>query len=288
MSGFTAPVTGNDEKRRLDNIELIPPGFQLCTLYAMTELGIVEGGNYGPKHKIQLIFEFPQHYRKFYEDSDAKPAAIFCTETFSMNKKANWRNKFIQPMSGVVLTDETAGRYDISQLLGKSFVATIVHSADGKWANIQSISPLNEQNCLMFGLDNPVVEQINKTIFYTLAQGFDTPEFGQLPKGLREKISQSEQGRAFAKDGGKFAEYVKDNSSEVPSENAPLPPSAPSAPSKSGLVMIDKTNTYEQYIKAGWTDEQLIEHGKAKLVENNPVQTPPSPHSDDDGNDVPF
>ena len=283
MSGFTAPVdNGNNSFKRLDNIELIPPGFQLCTLFSMTELGIIEGGSFGAKHRRQLVFEFPQHFRKFYEDGDAKPAAIFCTETFSMNKKSNLRNKFVQPRSGEVLTDETSGRYDISHLLGRHFVATIVHSSDGKWANIQSISPLNDQNMLMFGLEKPTIEQINKTVFYTLSQGFDTPEFGQLPKGLREKIAGSEQGRAFAKTGGKFAEYVKDQSANAPVVS---PPSSPTA-TGSTISMINKEHSYEAYIKAGWTDAQLIENGLATKSDDGVPSAPPqSPHED---SEVPF
>jgi hypothetical protein len=261
MTTFTAPIGGDSKK--IDNVELIPVGFQLCTFYGLCDIGTQDGGMYGPKHKVNLAFEFPLQYRVFYEGDDAKPSCVFQFESMSMHKDGNLRSKFIEPMIGRKLTDAEAGSFDISQLLGKQFIATIAHSPDGNWANIQSITPLNEQNKAMFQLDTPHVAQINDTYFFHLSQGFDSENYATLPKFLREKLINSHEGIAHKAVGGIFREAV-----------AGTAPSPATTSGQGGLEMIDKTVTYEAYIQAGWTDEQLITNGKAKRIA---AIAPPTP-----------
>ena len=50
--------------------------------------------------------------------------------------------------------------------------------------------------------------------------------------------------------------------------------------------MINKEHSYEAYIKAGWTDAQLIENGLATKSDAGVPSAPPqSPH---DNEEVPF
>jgi hypothetical protein len=258
MSGFTAPIGG--DSKRVDNVALIPAGFALCTFYGICDIGTVEGGNYGPRHKVNLAFEFPKEMRLFYEGDDPKPSCIFAFETLSMHSDSNLRKRFIEPMNGGrKFTDQEAVAFDLSSLLGKHYIATIAHSPDGKWANIQSLVPLNEQNKDMFGLPTSNIPQINKTYYFNLDQGFTSENFATLPKFLREKLMGSEEGKAYKLSGGVFAEPIDNNSNSVVTPK---------------LRMIDTTVSYEDYIAGGWTDEQLIAHGKAEKVA--PV-TPPAP-----------
>ena len=262
---FTAP-TG--DTKRIENVELIPTGMQICTLYSMIDFGHQET-NFGLKPQIKLAFEFPDHMRIFYEGNEAKPASVFEKEMLSMNAKSNLRKKFIQPMINRIMTDDEAAVYNISQLLGKHYVATISHSPDGKWANIQSICPLDEKNMLMFGLTSPNIPIINKLQFFHLSQGFHSAEFGFLPRKIREGLMTSSEGQKHKLSGGTFAEPPKtDNSSS--NAMAGAPPQGSAVPN--GLIMIDQAVTYDAYIKAGWNDQQLIDHGKAKR--NAPVETP--------------
>ncbi len=257
MNGFTAPLGG--DSKRIDNVELIHIGFQLCTFYGLCDIGTQDSGQFGPRHKVNLAFEFPKHYRVFYEGDDAKPACVFQFETLSMNKDSNLRGKFVEPMIGRKLTDAEAEVFDISSLLGKQYIATIVHSPDGKWANIQSIIALNEQNKAMFQLPTPTIEQINPTYFFHLSQGFESKNFENLPKFLREKhLMTSQEGIAHRAKGGIFAEPPKTNGNVQ----------------QGGIEMIDKTITYEAYKASGWTDELLIEKGIAKRIV---ASAPPAP-----------
>lgn len=264
MSGLRASAKGGDSKR-IDNVELIPTDFQLCTLYGIIDLGTQPDDKFGPAHKVNLAFEFPEHFRVYYEGNESQPASIFVTETLSMHEKSNLRKRMVQPMNGSIMTDNEAEEFDISSLLGKHFVASISHSPDGKWANIQSITPLTEQNRKLFSLEEASVKQINPTAFFTLEQGFESDNFAKLNNNVREKLINSQEGKEYALSGGKFAEKVKrDIDGGVQSPNAP----------QGKLIMVDDTYTYKQMIDAGWTDEGLIAEGKARL--NNPAP-PPTP-----------
>lgn len=266
MSGLRASSKGGNSQR-VDNVELIPAGFQLCTLYGIIQLGTQPAkGDYSPSDKVRLAFEFQDHYRVFFEGNDAQPASIFVTETLSMHEKANLRKKYVQPMSGNSMTDDEADKFDISSLLGQSFVANISHSPDGKWANIESITPLTEQNRQMFPNDP---SQVNKTQFFTTEQGYESENFAMLSNSVREKIMNSAEGKEYALSGGNFAEKMKNETTTAAASSPQGPPS-----SGGNLVMIDKTFTYEEMIKSGWTDELLIANGKAKI--NQPAP-PPAP-----------
>ena len=63
----------------------------------------------------------------------------------------------------------------------------------------------------------------------------------------------------------------------------PQMPPATAAPSQPMLTMIDKSVSYEQYKAAGWSDQQLIDHGKAIMMPalndvfpSQPVAGPPA------------
>lgn len=269
--GLKASTKGGDSKK-LDNVALITAGFQLCTLYGMAELGTIDGGNFGPRHKLNLAFEFPTNMRVFYEGDDPKPACIFQDETLSMHEKSNLRTKFIQPMNGGAMSDAEAEDFEISSLLGKHFIATIAHSPDGKWANIQSLIPLMEQNKNAVNLSSINVEQINPTYYFDNGLGYESENFATLPKFVREKILGSTEAKGHQMSGGKFAEYInthKEGNETTTSAVAPPPGSA-----SGKLQMIDATIPYEDYIAQGWTDALLVEHGKAKIIV---AVAPPAP-----------
>ena len=273
MNGTTqmiAPVGG--DSKRIDNVELIPAGLQLCTLFSMCDVG-TQDGNFGPKHQIRLVFEFPQHYRVFYEGDDPKPACIFCTESYSMNKDSNLRKKFVQPMTRV-LTEEEAAVFDISQLLGKHYVATIAHSTDGKWANIISIIPLNTSNMALFQLTTPAIAQVNKTCFYSLTQGFVSVNFGELPNKVRDLIINSAEGKQHKLGGGQFTAKVETNGAQNVATGIQ---NVAAAAGTGQLIWLATDATYDQYKSGGWTDELMISHGKAKRAEVVVAPTPVAP-----------
>lgn len=273
MSGFTAPVGGDSKK--LDNVPLLPTGDQVCTFYGLADLGTQEGGNYGAKHKCMLAFEFPQEKRVFYEGDPEKPCVIFDDQTLSMAEKANLRKLYIHQMLERKLTDDEAAKFHIDTLLGQSYVATISHSACGKYANISSIRPLNERNMLMFGLPTiDAVPKINPPFYFHSNQGYQSENFKNLPKFIREKIKQSHEGQAYARTGGVFAE---------PDANAtPGAPGAAPTGARTLQMKPDSKFTYEQLKANNWTEQQMVDNGyatwAAPVAPPEPItNTPPPP-----------
>lgn len=257
---MTAPVqAGGAEKLE---VEKVPTGFQLCTLYGIVDLQTQSTERFGNKHRLGMSFEFPQQMRVFYEGDEPRPSSSYMENTYSMNEKSRLR-LLVKGMLNRGLTDKEAEVFDISSLLGKSFVATVVHSADGKYANIDALSPLTDQSCKMFGLNSPAdVTRINDLYFWAGVQGYQCENFKGLPNFIRDKIKDSVEGKTHIASGGTFIEPdPKDNTQNVAK--------------KRKLIMIATDYTYEQYA-ATWTDEQLVEAGKARWEE--PV-APPAPVS---------
>jgi len=50
---MTAPVSGGGDSKKLET-ELIPAGFQICTLYGMASIGSHEIGKHGFKNRLML------------------------------------------------------------------------------------------------------------------------------------------------------------------------------------------------------------------------------------------
>lgn len=261
MSGFTAPV---GDSKKIENVELIPQGFQLCTLTALIDVGHQEG-KFGLKRQCKMIFEFPLHKRVFYEGEEARPASVIIGETLSLSNGSNLRDKWVPQMFMRVISDEEAKTFDLSQFLGKHYVATIAHSIDGKYANISALTPLDASNCGMFQLTTPSIQQINPTRFFHISQGFESENFANLPKYFRNMLMNSTEGKQHQSVGGKFAEPPKENS------NNGIVNSPPNSNSK--YTWLEQGTTYDQYIAGGWNDTQLLTAGKMKL--NEPVAPPP-------------
>lgn len=63
----------------------------------------------------------------------------------------------------------------------------------------------------------------------------------------------------------------------APQQAAPPMQQAPQQQAAPTLQMIATDYTYQQYIEAGWTDQSLIDHGKAQLVQAAPQQQQAAP-----------
>ena len=258
--------TGGDSKKI--DAEKIPTGMRLCTFHSIVDVGTQEGGQYGPKHRVYLGFEFPQELRVFWEGDEAKPCNIWTMQTMSMHEKSSLRKSYIEPMIGKKLSDTEANAFDMSTLMGKQYIATIAHSADGKYANIVSLTPLTEQGKSMFGITGPI-DQYNNESFFHLSMGFQSDNYKSVPKFLRDKIQLSSEGVSFTTAGGTFP--VIDNTYAPPAVTG-----MPSVlPSLKKLVMLESsTHTELQLITAGWTQQQIVDNGYGKWQE---ATAPPKP-----------
>jgi hypothetical protein len=135
-----------------------------------------------PKRQVFIRFEFPNE-RIDYEKDGKKlngPAILGKTYTASMNEKANLRHD-LESWRGKSFTDEEAEQFDVSAILGKACMISILHVEKGEktYANITSLGKL------MKGIDAKTLLPEIPPIYY----GPDNDSsYQQLPEWIRKKI----------------------------------------------------------------------------------------------------
>ena len=169
----------------------VAAGTYAARCYSMIELGTIKGTYMGEdieSHKVQITWELPTEKKVFKEDKGEQPFSISKEFTLSMHEKANLR-KMLEGWRGKGFTDEEAKCFDITKLLGKPCMLSIIHktSAQGKqYAVISSIATVPK------GMTVP--EQINKTFELSFLD-FNKDNFESLPDWLKDKIKGSKEYR---------------------------------------------------------------------------------------------
>lgn len=269
---FDIPLESGSSNK-IENVELIPVGMNLCTLYGVSDLG-TQSTKFGNKRQIKLAFEFPLERRVFWEGDEAKPSVISTEETMSLAEKANLRKRWIEPMTNIKLGNEQG--FDPTTLIGKNFVATVTHSPDGKWANISSIAPLDERNMKLFDLTTPSYPLVNTSYKFHLDDTFDSEAFASLPKNVRAKLRESTEGEVHLKSGGVFREPVKTEQA-----NTGTAPGGMGTNGKKLVMNPGAQYSYDALKGMNWTDDQIVEQGHATWQQATPppatAQAPSAP-----------
>lgn len=163
------------------DFELAPEGTQVGRCYQIIDLGTHIDKKFGkPKHQVRLGFELPLQLMK-----DGKPFMVSKMYTLSHGDKSNLRadlESWYGKKFNTAALDE-AGGFDLEKVMSRTCLLTIVHSEDGKYANIKTISPLLE------GLECP--PQVNPSFIFTLEE--PDKGFAQLSDGMRKFILDCEE-----------------------------------------------------------------------------------------------
>lgn len=178
------------------NIEIIPEGVYIARCVGLTDLGTQVrefSGKRKEVHEIRIDFELPT-LTYTYEDKETggeitatkMTGAVF---TNSLSAKANLR-KFLEWWRGKKFTKEELEGFDLTKLLGLPCQLQIIHSDDGKWANVSSAMsipaglPIPEatRELTIFSMDE---DKIGQEWFY------DEEAFEKLPEFLQNIISDS-------------------------------------------------------------------------------------------------
>lgn len=160
-----------------------PAGSHIAVCNMVADCGLQPGSQMypSPKRKVYIRFEIPAErvqYEKNGEQVEG-PLTIGSFYTASMNEKATLR-KHLEGWRGRKFTDEQAAQFDVSAILGKAAMLTVVESEhDGKtYSNIAGIGSMPK------GMPSPEAE--NPLLYYDESSS-DT-EYQGLPQWLREKI----------------------------------------------------------------------------------------------------
>ena len=152
----------------------------VCTLVA--DVGLQPGSKLFPDPKIRVFlrFEVPSERIEYEKDGveTEGPAVIYHNWSASMNAKANMR-KAIESWRGAKFTDAEAEQFDVRKLLGRTCLLQVVHSDDGKYANVANIMAPPKGT-------KPLAPE-GKTLYYGPD---DDSQYDALPAFLRKKIDE--------------------------------------------------------------------------------------------------
>ncbi len=178
------------EKKDSDFIQ-VEPGTYVARCYSMIEIGTVETEFNGEKKKsrqVNITWELPTETAVFKEENGPEPFVVSKTYNLSMHEKSTLR-KDLESWRGQGFTEAEAKHFDITKLLGKPCILSIIHEfgktdPTKKYVRISSISKL------MKGQECP--PQINQTRLLSF-ENWDENLFKALPEWLQDKIKSSEE-----------------------------------------------------------------------------------------------
>lgn len=172
--------------------KIAPAGNHLARLYSCIDLGhqsVDWKGETKIMHKVALTWELhgEDENGEKLQTEDGKPLIVTKRYTVSLGDQATLR-KDLESWSGKKMTAEDRKNFDLKNLLGKFCMLSVVHSEDGKFANVSTISavPSALRNSLPNG-NNPIV--------HFWLQEFDQAKYDALPKYYKEKITESSEWR---------------------------------------------------------------------------------------------
>src|SRR4249919_1035966 len=187
---MTLPVGSNgggDFKRA-------PAGSHIAVCNLVADCGMQPGSQAfpSPKRKVYIRFEIPAERVEYEKDGKPVegPLTIGSFYTASMNEKATLR-KHLEGWRGKKFSDDEAATFDVSVLLGKACMLSVVESESGgkTYSNISGIGSLPK------GMHAPQAE--NPLLYFD--DDSNPADLEKLPKWLREKIeSQLQQSRPAA------------------------------------------------------------------------------------------
>lgn len=170
------------------NYALMPAGTHIARCYAMIQIGTVmeQTGIYAGKesHKVRITWETPDETHDF--GKGLQPFSISKEFTLSMNEKATLR-KMLEGWRGKSFSEEEARKFDITKLLGKPCMISIIHktSQSGKTrAEISSITTLPK------GIE--CAPQVNASQLLSF-DDWNEAVFNALPDFLKDKIKSSKE-----------------------------------------------------------------------------------------------
>jgi hypothetical protein len=157
-------------------------GSYIAVCNMVVDLGLQPGSAAfpAPKHQVYVRFEVPTERVEYEKDGKkiSGPIVIGQAFTASMHEKATLRKR-LEGWRGRKFTDEEASNFDVSTILGKPCMLSVIENEKGGkiYSNIDGIGQLPK------GVPAPSAE--NKLLYYA---DEDRSQFDELPEWIRTKI----------------------------------------------------------------------------------------------------
>ena len=162
---------------------MLPEGSHVAVLVGLVDLGTQETF-YGPKKQIGFLFEFPNKKHTFREDNGPVSLSRSVIVTSSLNQKSTLC-KYVVAIKGKQLAkSEMESGIDLSELLGKATLATIVHRPgrdEQIYDNISGLSMMPEGLPCGEVTSDPFVFEISAQL----------KNWDKVPEWMQKKISES-------------------------------------------------------------------------------------------------
>ena len=168
------------------DFELAPAGMHVARCYRVIDCGTQTNATFGKKQrKGWLFWELPNTSKNTGEKA-GEPFIVGKQYTLSHNEKSNLRadleSWYAQHFDDAKLDE--AGGFELERLVGRTALLNVVHSADGKYANVMAVNPL------------PAGMVCPPAFYPTVVFGFDPydpAKFAALSQGMQDYIKKSEE-----------------------------------------------------------------------------------------------
>lgn len=191
----------------------IPAGNHIARCIEMIHIGTImeTTGQFAGKfmNKVRLSWETPDELYDF--GKGMQPFIISKEFTLSMSEKATLR-KMLESWRGKAFSDEQAKAFDITVLLGKPCMLSVIHKVSKKgstYADISSIASLPK------GFECPAQVNPSKVLSY---DDWKQEIFDGLPDFVKDKIKASQEYKAMLNPG-----VTETNAAPVEIEHDDLP-----------------------------------------------------------------
>lgn len=304
-------------KKKREGLEIPDEGPQEFLCIGVVQLG-THVNTFEGKEKIQpmimIIWEKADLKQIIYEeDTEARSFIKYDEMTFYTNTKSRLY-KIAKAIFGKEKKEDDIinNKVNFMEMIGRRAYLNIEHVESKKQEGVYYPKITGYSVCKK-AADEDFVTDGNQYGWYMDAEGknFTHPAFANLPQWIREKIMESDQGKAHKEAGGKFAEPEKSDDKET-SGSTSSGNKVKEIGVPEGWVFEDpnKEFTYSEYLAAGWTNKQMAKTGLLKeapkkgpgapppVQEKKPEAPKPSapepddddynPFSGDDDDDLPF
>lgn len=194
------------------SFEMVAEDTYVARCYRVLDLGTHHDEKWNKDvHKITISWELPTALMET-GDYAGKPFSIHNRYTLSLSDRAILR-KDLESWRGKSFSDDELAGFDVSKLLGATCLINVVHSADGKYANISSIMKLPK------GMDCP--DAVNEALFLDL-DNFDENIFEKLHEKVQDFIKESKEYQRFNEHGGQQERNDQPNEGDFEDDDIPF------------------------------------------------------------------
>ena len=184
-----------------------PQGSFAAVCVCVIDLGtqLIKSPTYGDKHqrKVRIAFETTEVIQ---DEGDYQGKPYLAQSQFTVTSSENGLLRpFMEGWRGrkyASETDAVVGLSKMDKMIGYAAMLNIVHSDDGKYANIASASPMPQ------GLEAP--KPVMDTVIFSLDQP-NWSEFEKLTDNTKQKIMESPEYKALKGEGPPVSNHSGSN-----------------------------------------------------------------------------